>query len=543
MLKRHRADDEGGESSSSSTKRKAPVKEEEVEGAAFKDEAQIRKASQDVLNDGFDKNDLFYFKTLKAGNLIKIEVTNFMCHKALTVHFNKNINFITGKSGSGKSVVVAALQVCLGRASNTHGARKLTDFIRHGCDGDAQVAVTVQNCKDGYKFDVFGDAITIRRTLKKIGSHPFQLIGSDGIVHATDKEEFDALLGLMNMQVENSCAVLDQENCARFLKGSDKDRYKFFVNAADTNRMDAKVAVIRAEYCKNDDNLRDTAKLMRRSKAEFDRLKAQFDGFWVLSELEFKVRVLKAKCEGVDLDGQPIVLDPRETKEVCLKRVIKALENLVDEQAKRKTGTATYTEVSEQCQRAKECYVEAKERIRKTQNRMDELASGVRDRVKRFQGFQRCIQRYTNAVSDQYLQQKGFSGGRVIFDREEQELRMIVGQCSPDGTLEGTAEVKMMSRNERSNAMVCILLALVRHTCSRFHIMDELDVFMHSDSRNSAITELIAYARQDVNKQFIFITPQDLSSITPADDLRIINISPSRDGQSTLTDVMASERD
>ena len=56
---------------------------------------------------------------------------NFMCHRNLVVELGRNINFINGANGSGKSAILAALQICLGaRAKFTHRANKLTDLIR-----------------------------------------------------------------------------------------------------------------------------------------------------------------------------------------------------------------------------------------------------------------------------------------------------------------------------------------------------------------------------------------------------------------------------
>jgi len=44
----------------------------------------------------------------------------------------RNVNFISGRNGSGKSAILAALQICLGaNAHSTHRARKLSDFIRY----------------------------------------------------------------------------------------------------------------------------------------------------------------------------------------------------------------------------------------------------------------------------------------------------------------------------------------------------------------------------------------------------------------------------
>ncbi|CAN0213777.1 unnamed protein product, partial [Ectocarpus sp. 8 AP-2014] len=67
----------------------------------------------------------------EAGVVLKVHVSNFMCHRKLSVPLCKHVNFINGRNGSGKSAILAALQICLGaKAHLTHRAKKMTDFIR-----------------------------------------------------------------------------------------------------------------------------------------------------------------------------------------------------------------------------------------------------------------------------------------------------------------------------------------------------------------------------------------------------------------------------
>lgn len=59
-----------------------------------------------------------------AGRISRLQMVNFMCHSNLEIKFNPRINFITGRNGSGKSAVMAALVVVLGgTAVNTGRGR------------------------------------------------------------------------------------------------------------------------------------------------------------------------------------------------------------------------------------------------------------------------------------------------------------------------------------------------------------------------------------------------------------------------------------
>ncbi|CAM9449347.1 unnamed protein product [Discosporangium mesarthrocarpum] len=63
--------------------------------------------------------------------------------------------------------------------------------------------------------------------------------------------------------------------------------------------------------------------------------------------------------------------------------------------------------------------------------------------------------------------------------------------------------------------------------------MDEFDVFMDAMSRNIAIREMISFANNHRERQFIFITPQDLSTVTPTENIRIHKMAPPRDANQT----------
>lgn len=60
------------------------------------------------------------------GSIVSIHVRNFFCHDNLEVNLNKNVNFIVGRNGSGKSAILTALVVGLGgRASDTNRGSSL----------------------------------------------------------------------------------------------------------------------------------------------------------------------------------------------------------------------------------------------------------------------------------------------------------------------------------------------------------------------------------------------------------------------------------
>ena len=105
----------------------------------------------------------------EVGQISKIELENFMNHRKFTMNFAPNLNFITGRNGSGKSAIATAIMLCLGSgAGKTGRATNLAQMIREGSPGPAVVRVTLRNEGDSaYQPSVFGNRIVIERTISK----------------------------------------------------------------------------------------------------------------------------------------------------------------------------------------------------------------------------------------------------------------------------------------------------------------------------------------------------------------------------------------
>jgi structural maintenance of chromosomes protein 6 len=71
-----------------------------------------------------------------------------------------------------------------------------------------------------------------------------------------------------------------------------------------------------------------------------------------------------------------------------------------------------------------------------------------------------------------------------------------------------------------------LLIALGETLETPFRILDEFDVFLDAETRKLVIQSLIHVATTLKHRQFIFITPQDLSSITATDQVKILKLNP-----------------
>jgi len=216
-----------------------PTEQQEEKGQADDDDNnEEEEEEEETEKEPRERKSINKFgKPAEAGIIKTIHVENFMCHQKLKVDFCRNVNFINGQNGSGKSAILAAIQICLGaKAGRTHRARNIKDLVRKEAAGNnpntsAKVRVTLLNeGGDGYKQELYGDSITIERTIAlKGGYNGYKLYADNGKEISRNKRDLDDMLDHLNIQVENPVAILDQEEAKKFLKGKPSEKYQFFL--------------------------------------------------------------------------------------------------------------------------------------------------------------------------------------------------------------------------------------------------------------------------------------------------------------------------
>eukprot|EP00571_Detonula_confervacea_P004119 CAMPEP_0172311834 /NCGR_PEP_ID=MMETSP1058-20130122/15802_1 /TAXON_ID=83371 /ORGANISM="Detonula confervacea, Strain CCMP 353" /LENGTH=1228 /DNA_ID=CAMNT_0013025129 /DNA_START=30 /DNA_END=3716 /DNA_ORIENTATION=+ len=240
-------------------------------------------------------------KPAEAGIIHEVYVENFMCHRKLSVKLCRNVNFIHGQNGSGKSAILAAIQVCLGAgARRTHRARNLKDLVRKEAGADcsgAKLRVTLLNKgADGYMPDVYGDYITVERiiSMRSGGFNGYKLLDADMKEKSRAKKDLDAMLDQLNIQVENPVAVLDQEEAKKFLTGKAEDKYAFFTKATELERLDRTYASIKDNILEQVDTQQRARENIGGAIENTRLLKKEWQQFQELDKLEVEVQELRA---------------------------------------------------------------------------------------------------------------------------------------------------------------------------------------------------------------------------------------------------------
>jgi chromosome segregation ATPase len=167
---------------------------------------------------------------------------------------------------------------------------------------------------------------------------------------------------------------------------------------------------------------------------------------------------------------------------------------------------------------------------------IDNLKADMKERRVKFRAFRAHIGRRTNNTFDELLNRKG-SSGHIAFDSKNRTLNLTVQKDNKDSSTK-TNDVKALSGGEKSFTTLSLLLALGESLETPFRIMDEFDVFLDAQARKIALKALNEQARAMDHRQFIFLTPQDLSSLVPDDKLKIINMIKPVRGQQTIGEAL-----
>ena len=73
---------------------------------------------------------------------------------------------------------------------------------------------------------------------------------------------------------------------------------------------------------------------------------------------------------------------------------------------------------------------------------------------------------------------------------------------------------------------ISLLLAIGETLETPFRVMDEFDVFLDPVTRKKVIDQLVEVGTEMGHRQFIFITPQDVSNLDSSPTLKILQMKP-----------------
>ncbi|KAF6747454.1 hypothetical protein DFP72DRAFT_919874 [Ephemerocybe angulata] len=202
-----------------------------------------------------------------------------------------------------------------------------------------------------------------------------------------------------------------------------------------------------------------------------------------------------------------------------IEREIEAVNKAL--KAREQKQGATVEELTAQVNKARE----AMEKVDKEWRQMSDLNKALRKslltRLHRWQEFRRHIALRCRLIFAYHLSHRGYYG-KVLFNHEAQTLTLRV-QTDDQLQAKGTAEKdpRSLSGGEKSFSTICLLLSLWDSIGCPLRCLDEFDVFMDAVNRRISMKMMIDTATANPDKQYILITPQDMTNVTIGKNVKV----------------------
>lgn len=231
----------------------------------------------------------------RAGTIKKMVLKNFMCHAHLEVNFDNNISFVIGKNGSGKSAILTALIVGLGaKASVTNRGTTLKNFVMTG-KPSGTIDIFINNTGiDAFQPDVFGDTISVHRTISAAGGSTYKIRTAHGHVFGTKARDVSKIVDCLNIQVDNPVCVLNQDTSRNFLASTDpKKRYNLFMRASGLETLMEEYVYVRGTHEKLSGLINDKLTGLRGLEEQVEEVKQKYDSLKKKIEIQENIQTMQ----------------------------------------------------------------------------------------------------------------------------------------------------------------------------------------------------------------------------------------------------------
>ncbi|OCH91917.1 P-loop containing nucleoside triphosphate hydrolase protein [Obba rivulosa] len=162
------------------------------------------------------------------------------------------------------------------------------------------------------------------------------------------------------------------------------------------------------------------------------------------------------------------------------------------------------------------------------------LKKSVKLRLARWHEFRRHIALRCKVYFQYHLSNRGYYG-KVLFDHVHGTLQLKV-QTEDQTMTQNNREKdpRSLSGGEKSFSTICLLLSLWESIGCPIRCLDEFDVFMDAVNRRISMRMMIDTANASDRKQYVLITPQDMTNISIGSTVRVHRMTDPERGQGVL---------
>ncbi|KAI8138928.1 hypothetical protein BJV82DRAFT_276066 [Fennellomyces sp. T-0311] len=142
------------------------------------------------------------------------------------------------------------------------------------------------------------------------------------------------------------------------------------------------------------------------------------------------------------------------------------------------------------------------------------MNKALNDRMDRWNDFRMYIALAAKAHFTYYMHKRG-DNGYLKFQHTKEKLYIRVSTA--DQFKRGTRhkDSKSLSGGEKSFSQISLLLSMWQGIASPVVCLDEFDVYMDAVNRRQSMRMMMESAYEQSESQYILITPQDASNMTP----------------------------
>ncbi|KAL9969292.1 hypothetical protein ACROYT_G021491 [Oculina patagonica] len=220
---------------------------------------------------------------------------------------------------------------------------------------------------------------------------------------------------------------------------------------------------------------------------------------------------------------------------VATRRTVKSLETEIIQKTKRiqteERNKGKHEDITREYFEAKKRYEGIMESLKNLKKYSKRLRKVMEDRAKAFVNYRHFIAIRAKFFFQMMLSQRGYNG-KMVFDHGSEILGLQVNV--EQGIKRVAKDTRSLSGGERSFSTVSFIMALWEAMESPFRCLDEFDVFMDMVNRRISMEMMLKVAKEQQERQFILLTPQDMSAIGSSRSVRIFRLRDPERGQTTL---------
>ncbi|XP_056150408.1 structural maintenance of chromosomes protein 6-like [Lampris incognitus] len=178
-------------------------------------------------------------------------------------------------------------------------------------------------------------------------------------------------------------------------------------------------------------------------------------------------------------------------------------------------------EIIRQYHEALENYKNMAQQVKSLNSFMKTLNGILNERLDAYAKLRRLLSARCKYYFDSMLAQRGYTGS-MTFDHKNETLSISVQPG--EGDKADLSDMRSLSGGERSFSTVCFVLSLWAITEAPFRCLDEFDVYMDMVNRRISMDMMLKIADSQRYRQFIFLTPQNMSSLPTSKLIRILRL-------------------